>query len=1208
MPDPANHDGATEPPADASRRRSLSIRTRMILYLGAGLVCAWSIAELIQVFGVPGTSCVGQQGQQRAEILRNLELVADLKKDRIVQVFTERCNDIRVSADNAFFANNASRLCDAVQRLEAAGLRDADLWAAVRREPGYGRLLDYLNLIRTSYEVYSRILVVDAATGRVLVSVGDDLVGRDVSSLDAFARNQRPGVTVITDVTVCPHSGRIGPHLGRAVARSAPETGQPEEERAAVVLIFELDAEKALRPIVETGMGLGLTGEVVLLNPDRRIIAPLKHTLPDGSVPRPLEFQSQALPDRLAVRGHEGILEAPDYRGVPVLAACRHIRITPEWGLGLVVKRDQTEVYAPLRRNLAWSFAVSLLAVAGVIGLVIGNARKITGPLLALSRAAARVAHGDLGARAPVTTADEVGALAVTFNTMVGQIQEWHRTLEDQVAARTAELTRTSDDLKAKIAEHDRAEAALRRSESLLKATLQSTADGILVMDEDGKVAHANARFAELWRIPQECLADDDGSLLDRMLDQIEDPGAFLARVRGLHQNPAEDFDTIRLKDGRFFEHFSCPLIDNGLLCGRVWSFRDVTRRRQAEEDLRSNEARYRELANSIGDVFFAMDKDLRYTFWNKASETLTGVAASDAIGKSLFDVFPDVRGTEIEQLYRDVLRTQQPQRRIQRYCVRNREAFFEISAYPSRDGISVFAEDVTDSRRAEEALQAERNLVSAILETSGALIVVLDRTGRIVRYNRTCEQITGYAADEATGEFFWDMVLPADEIETVKAEFSRLRPGSFPHRHETHWIARDGTRRLISWTDTALLDGDGAIRYVVATGIDITERQKTEILLRKLHTDLTTQYRGLFAIFEGFEGAVYVADLNTHELLYANSYLTTRYGNVVGRKCWQVLQPHLHGPCPFCTNDQLLSPDGQPAPPVIRENRNPQTGRWWQSTDRAIRWPDGRLVRMEIAIDITDRKQAEEELKRTNAELKQKNAEMERFVYTVSHDLKSPLITIQGFVGHLKRDIDAGRIERLTDFAGRILGAITRTRQLIDGLLELSRVGRVSRQPEWIPMGEFLDGILQNHEEQLAERHIQTHRQPDMPVIHACPSLVAAVFDNLIVNAILHGSTAPNPQIVVGVQEDGEYYRFYVRDNGPGVAEEQQERIFEVFQRLSTDPKGSGVGLAIVKRAVELLEGHVRVESRPGEGATFWVAIPMRGTVEQTSLAEALA
>ncbi len=142
----------------------------------------------------------------------------------------------------------------------------------------------------------------------------------------------------------------------------------------------------------------------------------------------------------------------------------------------------------------------------------------------------------------------------------------------------------------------------LREREALLEAILESTADGILVVGSDGQVIHANTRFAELWRIPADLLAArDDARLLEYVLSQLEEPETFLAKVQDLYGTDREDFDTIRFRDGRVFERYSRPLVRQGEVMGRVWSFRDITARHQAETRLRLDEARFRALSDLSG-------------------------------------------------------------------------------------------------------------------------------------------------------------------------------------------------------------------------------------------------------------------------------------------------------------------------------------------------------------------------------------------------------------------------------------------------------------------------------------------------------------------------------------------------------------------------------------------------------------------------------
>ena len=153
---------------------------------------------------------------------------------------------------------------------------------------------------------------------------------------------------------------------------------------------------------------------------------------------------------------------------------------------------------------------------------------------------------------------------------------------------------------------------------------------------------------------------------------------------------------------------------------------------------------------------------------------------------------------------------------------------------------------DFTERVQADETLRQERDFISAVLDTAGALLVVLDRKGRILRFNRACERTTGYSFKEVRGKLLWDLFLIPEEVEPVKAVFEKLQAGQFPNEYENHWGTKHGDRRLVAWSNTVLLGADGAVEYVIGTGIDVTERRQAESQrdatleeLKKAHQDL---------------------------------------------------------------------------------------------------------------------------------------------------------------------------------------------------------------------------------------------------------------------------------------------------------------------------------------------------------------------------------
>lgn len=229
--------------------------------------------------------------------------------------------------------------------------------------------------------------------------------------------------------------------------------------------------------------------------------------------------------------------------------------------------------------------------------------------------------------------------------------------------------------------------------------------------------------------------------------------------------------------------------------------------------------------------------------------------------------------------------------------------------------------------------------------------------------------------------------------------------------------------------------------------------------------------------------------------------------------------------------------------------------------------------------------------------ELEQKNAELERFTYTVSHDLKSPLITISGFLGGIESDARAGNYERMSKDIARISGAAERMKLLLDELLELSRIGRIVNAPVSVPLGELVREVVDSLSGPIRDRGVEVLIQEDLPTIRGDRVRLAEVIQNLIENAIKFLGDQEHPKIEVGSRLDGSTRVFFVRDNGVGIDATYHAKIFGLFDKLDPSSPGTGIGLALVKRIVELHGGKIWVESEgPGRGAVFCFTLATKG------------
>lgn len=234
------------------------------------------------------------------------------------------------------------------------------------------------------------------------------------------------------------------------------------------------------------------------------------------------------------------------------------------------------------------------------------------------------------------------------------------------------------------------------------------------------------------------------------------------------------------------------------------------------------------------------------------------------------------------------------------------------------------------------------------------------------------------------------------------------------------------------------------------------------------------------------------------------------------------------------------------------------------------------------------------DELAKQKQELENKNRELENFTYTVSHDLKSPLITIQSYAGMIRQDIEAGRLENATGDLTRIEGAAAKMTELLDDLLELSRIGRLMNPALPIDMNRLVNEALKQLAGPIQHRQTEVVVQPELPVAWGDIIRIAEVMQNLLENAIKYMGDQTAPQIEIGVRGEGRENIFFVRDNGLGIDPLYHEKVFGLFNKLDPTSVGTGVGLALVKRIIEVHGGRVWVESEgTGRGACFCFTLP---------------
>ena len=266
----------------------------------------------------------------------------------------------------------------------------------------------------------------------------------------------------------------------------------------------------------------------------------------------------------------------------------------------------------------------------------------------------------------------------------------------------------------------------------------------------------------------------------------------------------------------------------------------------------------------------------------------------------------------------------------------------------------------------------------------------------------------------------------------------------------------------------------------------------------------------------------------------------------------------------------------------------------------------DGQIIGAVVTfLNITQRKQAEKGWEELIAKLEVQNAELERFTYTVSHDLKTPLITIKGYLGVLEEDLPDGISENVCEDLSRISDAASRMDQLLNDLLALSRIGRLMAPPKEVPLANLARDVVESIRLQIEEKNVLVDIASDLPTVVGDELRLREVLQNLLDNSVKYLGDQPRPRIEIGSRLEGEETVCYVRDNGLGIAPCYHDQVFELFRRLDYKEEGTGIGLTLVKRIVEAHEGRIWIESKgEGHGTTFCFVLPANNASRATGAA----
>jgi PAS domain S-box-containing protein len=672
--------------------------------------------------------------------------------------------------------------------------------------------------------------------------------------------------------------------------------------------------------------------------------------------------------------------------------------------------------------------------------------------------------------------------------------------------------------------------------------------------------------------------------------DDIENT---LAAARGLSVGEVViSFENrYRCKDGsyRWLLWSAMPYTDGGLLYAIG---HDITTRKQLELDRFAAEQERDRFFNLSLDLLAVGSFDGYFVRLNPAFEQILGFTNAELMAAPFSNfLHPDDRERTLSGA-QSLVDGQAVVSFENRYRCKDdtyRWVSWNAIPHPPSQAWYAIGHDITERKQMEAALQASESKFSAIFEQSFELMGIVSLDGVLLEVNQTALDSIVVRKEDIVGQYFWDTPWWHTEQlqQQLKEAIDRAGNGEFI-RYEVQFPHPNGVMLTTDFSLKPVFDDRGRVWTIVAEARDITDRKRAE--------------RDLQESQERLQAGIAVAGVGLARFDYATNLVA--------------LSPEaaaLFGFAPdtsFVTREQIhdtFHPDERAElEEIIAQVINPESTGWF-ARDRQVVWPNGEVrclsVRQQVffdrsgavarpsyavlaAIDITERH-------RDRSALEERNQELDSFVHVVSHDLKAPLRAIANLSRWIEEDlagsIPAANQEQMTMLRTRV----NRMEATIDGLLDYARSGRTEDSIEPVDVSELIAETIDT----LASPPTFTIAiAQNLPTLYTKRLLLTQVFTNLIGNAIKHHDRVDGT-IHLGIAERPDCYEFAIADDGPGIALEFQERVFNIFQAVNPQNRtdSTGIGLAIVKKIVEAEGGTIRLESEPGRGTIFYFTWPKR-------------
>ncbi len=796
------------------------------------------------------------------------------------------------------------------------------------------------------------------------------------------------------------------------------------------------------------------------------------------------------------------------------------------------------------------------------------------------------------------------------------------------------------------ITRRKRDEEALAEREELLGATIESTADGILVVNEKGETTHSNTRFAEMWRIPQELLeTNDDNKLLSYVMDQLKEPQAFLTKVQELYKSPDTAMDTLYFKDGRIFERYSCPLIKNQGIAGRVWSFRDITDLKRAElvqstlhkiseATNRSNDiiellGTIREILGALTDTrnfYVALYDDATesYSFPYSVDEHDGTDFAPEQMKKSLTDyvrrtgkpLLADekthkilIKKGEVESVGESSpiwlgVPLEAPRGVIGVIVVQGYTdpTMYGISDLHLLSLVSGHIALAIERKRAEIELDVEKAYLEQLFESAPEAIVVVGNDSLVVRFNSEFTRMFGYTIGESRGRSIDDLIAP-DHLNREASSITRQVSSGETCSLETQRRRKNGSFVDVSILATPIRVQGGQVA-IYAIYRDITDRKQAEKQLRQSEE----KYRTLF---ETIHDGIIITDLK-EDIIFANPAAC----NIFGYPREELMAKNLR--------QLVIDEDIEKLKLETERRKERKSSRYELSVMRG----DGKIRNILISetpyvddsndingsvcilSDITEIRNFEKE----RQALREKLANAQRMESLgvlaggVAHDLNNILGPLVAYPEMIKLELpwDSPILDKVV----KIQKSARRAADVVQDLLTMARRGRYEMKnvnintiiESYLKSPDFMN-LKTNQPKVIVSLSLDT----TIPDIYGSASHLLKVIMNLVINAYdampqegtltIKTESRYTEKLIGGFSniDGGNYVILTVSDTGIGIGDEDQKHIFEPFySKKKLGRSGSGLGLAIVYGVVKDHNSYIDIKSELNKGTEAYLYFPV--------------